>query len=113
MDLDSGADAHETEDGVAIDRVAALGQFVVHILQVLIDYQHILMTGSANIRCLLYELIRRDSGQLMFLLLRLALQFSIRVPDVEDVQPTLRQGLVKVGNGLESKFLGHLRHTSF
>ena len=41
MDLDALADGYESEDRVAVDRVAAVGELEVDALQVLIYYQHV------------------------------------------------------------------------
>ena len=41
MNLDALADGYESEDRVAVDRVAAVGEFEVDALQVLIYYQHV------------------------------------------------------------------------
>ena len=41
MNLDALADGYESEDRVAVDRVAAVGELEVDALQVLIYYQHV------------------------------------------------------------------------
>ena len=42
MDLDALADGYETEDRVAVDRVAAVGEFEVDALQVLVNHQYVI-----------------------------------------------------------------------
>ena len=42
MNLDALADGNESEDWVAVDRVAAMSQFEIDALEVLIDNQHVI-----------------------------------------------------------------------
>ena len=87
MNLDALADGNESEDWVAVDRVAAMSQFEIDALEVLIDNQHIVALLhqflcrilKLEILCTFCRLVGIGKVQVMVALLNVFLDDAVHV----------------------------------
>ena len=87
MNLDALADGNESEDWVTVDRVAAMSQFEIDALEVLIDNQHIVallhqFLGrilKLEILCTFCRLVGIGKVQVMVALLDVSLDDAVHV----------------------------------
>ena len=87
MNLDALADGNESEDWVAVDRVAAMSQFEIDALEVLIDNQHVItllhqFLGrilKLEILCTFCRLVGIGKVQVMVALLDVSLDDAVHV----------------------------------